>query len=713
MMVSLVALLALGPTAQSSPLAQESKLQNPLEVRAEAESVHSFLERLSKETGTTLKASPSIKDDLIVLYSDEPVYKTLDQIAKHFSWTWQKAPAGEYVLGQTSYQSSAEKQARDEQILLPYLRWQNEAKEALKLARNLSNADRERITTLSQELQKHYEDADEVNRKFDDALKKEWTAKFIKLENERQLLSRKLSLTWRASDEFVASLSRQQLLQLDEDGKIVAAYRPGRLQYSLPPNVLSALDDLVKSLPTVGFDTSSREEWQRAEILRNTWLNPISPEKIANVLFIVDPLSPIEPDSSSDYLPVRIAMRHVNGTPLGSDFLGARIWQDAEKAKEPPHTPDLLDEPTEMTDALKSAIAEAAARKGPLEVFRTSDSLSHPAQVKARIMIEIAKATKVDLISDCYDTSRWVSHTTFAITPPRKAFQEFTKEDEASWTFDQGWVSIRSKYWQLTRASTFSLEKLIKIRDLLRLNPLSFDSYAEAIAQGSIRQLRGTISKHLFYRSPLKLEPDRSPTTLHTLRLWGSLSRETRKSLLAGSTLRYGSLNPSQQSAVRLFILHTEDLPWTMAVDFMEEYPPEKEEVEWLKKNWKATLEQYRPIFDATEYLPQGISPDTEIGFRKSSIPAVVASNARGWSMSMSEVSAIGSGYLRPDSTEFLIVPTLQDLYTISVWTPEKIFGRQIALTHPAKGDPKPLSQLPEEIQTRVRDAMKKRSGGG
>lgn len=712
-MFTLLSVLMLTHAQQTSVLAQEPKLAKRIEVRAEAESIQSLLERLSNETGTSLKVIPSIKDDLVVLYSDEPVQTTLEQLAKHFSWTWQRTTNGEYLLTQTSIQATAEKQTREEQILLPYLRWQKEAREGLALAKTVTQADYDRVITLSQEIQKNYDDAEEMNRLGTDAQKKEWIAKFQKLEAEKAVLSRKVSATWHLADEFVAGLTRQQLLQFDEDGKITAAYRQGRLQLPLTPGVLQAIDALIRTLPTVEFDTSIKEEWHRAEILRTSWLSKLKPENVANVVMVVNPFMPIEPDSSPELLRVQISMRHTNGNSIGTDYVSKRLWQEPATPKEKPHQPDELDQPVEMTEGLKDALINKFAPKSPLEMFRRNDSPEHPAKWKAHALVELAKAAKFDLISDCYDTPRWVAVGSFAVTPARRALKEFTMEDGADWTFQHGWVSIRSKYWQLSRVTTYSFENLKRIRDLLRLNPLSLDSYAEAISLGTTRQLRGTIAKYLFRWSPLKLEPDRNPTTLHALRLWGSLTPNTRKRLLAGETLRYGSLSPAQQNAVRLFIIHTEDRPWTMAVDFMEGYPPEQEEVEWIKKNWKATIEQYRPMFDATEYLPQGISPDTEIGFRKSSIPAVVASNTNGWSMSMSELSAIVSGYLRPEGTETLIVQTLQDLYTVSVWTPEKLFGRQIVITQPGRGEPKPFGQLPEEVKKRVRDAVKKRNGGG
>lgn len=452
-MIAAIVCLGALVAARDSPLLHEPNLAHVITARAEAETVGEFLKRIGEETKVRLSASSGVADDVIILYAKAPAREVLDRIAMHFEWTWIEDDAG-FILVQSRAQRSKEVVDREELILRPYLRWQQRAKGYLK-TKNENHAE---LTSLIEQNRNLLDSYQEEYYSDDQVRRKAWSDKYRDLESKIAALARGLSPTWSVTDELIASLTKQDLLDLDRLSRLVFAAPNTSWQRPFKPNVSTVSRELLKawiSVPDSRLRGPEREYFDALD-WPHAWSENAG--EAVGVRVVLKPYSfPTTPDDR--YLPVEttLSLLGTNGSEFARAYMSDRLTRRraAVESARRPLTKDRFDELLRVSAQLKEANENDSKRllKGStLQQFLTSNSKVHPFAGTARIIVELATAAGVNIVSDCYQTRRWLSQRPVPLGTARGALDALARAMESEWTSDGDWVQVRSKYWQIMKS---------------------------------------------------------------------------------------------------------------------------------------------------------------------------------------------------------------------------------------------------------------------
>lgn len=255
------------------------------------------------------------------------------------------------------------------------------------------------------------------------------------------------------------------------------------------------------------------------------------------------------------------------------------------------------------------------------------------------------------------------------------------------------------------------------MRDLTLAEPTSFDAMATVATLLSDRQLNEAFTRagllQMWRDSIYRFER----SGIWALRFWGALSPVVRGRMLDGETLRFGSLTAAQKDALRMFVYLSDDRDYRTAIRPSDRgYGLDQQDADWLKSAWPGWSERSGLVdYEPTSQLPDGIPFDARIGMRQSIGNALEVRNDRGWSMTMTEPSAVTSGYYKNDrGTPWLVRPTKQHRRFFTVWlTPTLAKGLALSTYEKPTGEPRPYDQQAKELQERLEKAYKIRHGGG
>ncbi|MBX3118936.1 MAG: hypothetical protein KF784_07700 [Fimbriimonadaceae bacterium] len=713
-MITLVVVLTGLLTVQDSVLAREPKLKDTVELRSEAGSIGEFLTQVTAKTGVKLKASPTVRDDRLVLFALGPAHDTLERIAKHFDWTWEIDTDGTLTLTQTQAQRISEAKAREEQALIPLLRWQAEARKSLQ-SNVATEKDKEAFRLFVQRVMKHREGYNPV------AMEKEehsrWLQADVEINNERVRYIRLFNPANQAADAFAASLSRADLLRLDRDGKIVGAYYPGVILNPLLSNAqtqMGLLADRLSSLPT-NADGLSPEAQTELDLLKlRLPLNAFKADEIRNGLIEVRTEGPLHPLDPSGKIPQQVILIDRQGRPLYEERISSRSYKEETPLPKVVAQHPVLEARIDPSETLTGILQSWIESRTLLSRFRSSTTKVHPSAQLARLLVEIASSAKVNLVADCLDTEVWSASPKLPITMLRHAMEAFCIHAQADWDFDGAWISARTKYWQALRPQSVPTETLCKIRDLLAAAPAQLNAFADAAALVTYRQSRGAIASTLFASASRKgvaaytLE-FQYPHTFHFLRFLGMLSPAVRRQLLEGSTLSYGSLPPDQKEAIRLFLLHFSVQHWPM-MGYSSD--PASPDMRLLAQVWPDFDPKEATKAGPMELLKNGVPGGLSISLHRS--PAVAYEVRAGGSSAghvatenMLRMFALSEQYrqdYRLGQRDTMEVRSAQmDRYTFTLRpSARETIGMQLQFGQPGSGSFTPYSQLPEEFRKKL-----------
>lgn len=711
MLTACLAILA----AQASPLAGDPRLAATVEVRAEAESVSAVLASIEELTKTRLTASREIADDTVVLYAKAPAREVLDRIAAHFDWTWKKIEGG-YSLDQSGAQRDAERAACEDQVLRPYLKWQEAARAAVSARGQVSERIRQDLDELLETNRQHLEHYEAEYYSGDPIRRTAWSNRRAELDAKIAGIGRSLSPFWKLADEVVAGMSRQDLLDLDRLTKLVYAAPAGTLQRRIPNDAAKGLASEWLAVPDARLEGPERYVFDAMD-----WPYRL-PDRQGDALsvwvrFRLSNVRP-RPDEAHPFVETRLAFAGQGGITLAETWLDTRPPR-IERTQTPRTVPqDKFDEALRATEALTSA--NAADRQGflapsSLREFLRVGSDVHPYRSTAALMIEIAAAAGVNLVADCFEAASWQGQRAVPIGTARGAFSVIAAGSDSTWQGDGAWVAFRANNWQLRRASSIKMPLMKRVRDLAVREPLTLDSHAEIAIALTDRQIENPLMFSLT-RGMMPLLYSSNREKVWALRFWGSLSPAQRKGILEGQMISLGSLAAQQREALTMFLFLSDDRDLDAEVSTRDtEMGLETADAAWLDANWPQWRDQGFPgAVEPSAQLPNGVPRDALVGMGLVVADALEVSNGAGWSRTMSEANAVGSGYYKSEGvSDYLVRPTKHRRYRLTVrLSPALTKGTTLSFFDPPVGEPKPYSEQPAELQGRLERAHKIRRGG-
>ncbi len=705
---------------QQSPLFHEPKLAQEITARVEAETVGEFLARIGEETKTELRATPEIAEDVIILYAKAPAADILDKVAKHFDWTWEKDRES-YVLKQSEAQRKQELADQEELILRPYLRWQQRAKDALQVPSGASERSRQELVSLIEQNRQHSESYQEEYFSNDAVRRTAWSNKRAELDNKSAVLARALSPTWRVVDELIAGLTKQDLLDLDRLTKTVYAAPKGVWQKPFNVKATSATRDLLArwSAGPNARDGPDREFYRQIEwpMAREDGVHDVSGLRVVLKLTILRAM----PDAYSPNADATLALLGAAGSSFAQSTLNDR----------PPRLPretasvqsatvrDRFDAQLPINSSLgeaNEADSKGFLKRSTLQEFLSTSAKVHPARAMARLLIEASAAAGVDLISDCFESQTWSVPRPIALGTARGAFDALARTSDSKWKSDGRWVGFRTNYWQLKRLATLRPQLLYQVRDLTIKTPVTLDVIADVATLLTDRQLENTFVISTLLRDWRDAFHGSHREEVWALRFLGTLSPVVRKRMLDGEKLRYSGLSKKQKDALQTFVYLCDRSDFESELSASDtELGLDVPDIEWMRSAWPKWEEHdFRRDTEPSSQLPNGIPADAMIGLRHSVGSALEVSNGAGWSMKMTESSAIISGYYKnEDGSPYLVRPITQQRHFFTVWlTPEVTKGVTLSVYDKATGEAKPYDQQSSELRNRLERAYKIRHGG-
>jgi hypothetical protein len=599
-----MALLAAALLRVSGPaqLEDDPRLDQPVTVRAEAEGVGSLLDRLSEELGVTLRASNRLTGDLVVLCAKEkPAREVLTVLAQHFGWTWEKRESDDsYTLTQSDKARKEEEQQLEEIILRPYLEMQAAARAQLDAPKPDEQALRERI--------------DRADSKLAGLVRIDWPEdqrRREKLLDERAWLHAISDPLAAYGARLFSALSREELLALDRDTRLVYSTNPTSLQLPITGEVAGLADDLVERLvsdPGYGYSFGSYQKFLGRTPREAFLARDVRAVRVTFSARNVVAVFGIQPDAIIDV--------------VGRDGkVLARSWtyfvrEPQEKEPEPEvPKPTRLHTAREMTEPLVSAIEEAAygprAVRDAVRAFLNKNSNKDPLSGYGYVLSEAADWAGVSLVADAYDVQfGHFRYAHLAGNSPGAFLDSVASAVGAKWSLEGDWVRMRASDWPLARASTVPRKELFAARDAwAEEGGLGLDRLAKLVTGLTDRQASSAVL-HLFggitWATAVR---EGGGALLYVLRMWDALSPAERTSLLDGRAVAPTSLNARaaaylQEAVVRAWAADGPTLVTMMGASFFADDPDDAADMEWVERSGVRTWTSPGSGVEVTEVLP-------------------------------------------------------------------------------------------------------------
>ncbi len=715
MITSLLALVVLG----QSVLDGDPKLETKITMECPAQTVEDVLASVSEKVGERIYAAPAIRNDvLVLLVTERPAKECLQVISNHFSWSWERTSEGLKLTRTAKQEIDEEKAARDAQ-LLTYRNWRQKSIEALGVKNEGGDkAEYQQLLEENKDLLERY-DAEYYGE--DKKIRDKWIADRRRNEARRAELARRLSPQWRLFDQIVANLSDDDMLALDGARKVVISSRPTAWQKATPGSLSALVHDVIENVAqsSAQLDNPDRNERER-DFLLSAYQN-FKPANVGALRLVLKQDFNVEPTFPRQYPMGQLALLGTDGALLGQSYVSARYADDRQTPQLPKVEEDpALNVPLEETEWVRSA---KAAEKDPafwaeinaksLAEFIKPGSKAHPAKGAASVMIEVAKAANVNLVSDVYDRPNWNRAAPIPLGTKSLAFRQLAASISSTWQCESGWLRFRSRYWQFARRNSIPCDSLRGMRDVLVKDNFSLDALAACTLKVTNRQFWSPFLGVLIGLTDWAVV-DRSERPFYLLRFWGSTPESMKRNLLKGEMVRFGDLSREQQRNLSEFVFRQDEQRYDSRIGIGSSYGLDEEDVAWVKKNWPRLEESYAMADDEpSQILPSGIPASALVGVHESTGNALVVSRD-GWSMKMSEQMAIISGYYSPDG-RFQAIPTTESRMFFTVLpSPGWGYGLQMgAIRTPKDVKPMPYNDFPAEIKTRLDKALELRKSGG
>jgi hypothetical protein len=644
MIVTALAGLALAAPLQ---LSSDPLLEKRVTYSTATAPIREVLEELSAATGAKLRVVGAFSDDLVVLYvKDRPAHEVLSKIAAHFDWQWNKDEAG-YILGGKPGWETRYARGIDDSIY-------SLMKGAVEKARQWCDEVRQMDLGAVKEKSKHVSSAiEELYSKLtdDERANEAIYAQLEVLEAELEKLQELTNPSAMIANQLVSSLSQSTLLEIARRSRLVFSVVPTASQKPMPPNATSAAHNLVATI----IERNQMYEGQGDE-----YDSEYVPEKFtASDVFTVRvelTASLSELISGGTWNPgANIAVVGKSGKILwrgshsytsygNSQHLEELLtpihemedYEQSASERQPRGPVDALPAPFELDQEMNAAIASSSmgSNEPPKELLESMAKGSKVDFLALALKLGpmIAERAQVSFISDAYDYagSRWD-----AFLPGNtvgKMFDSFAHKVDGKWTYEDGWVAIRSNNSELRRAGTIPRTTLRKYRDLAAEQiGLTIDQVAQLAADLTDFQLS---SPALMTFASFEFFGGLSETaSTYGLRAIAAMNPMERRAIASGGAT-FGSLSPTVRNHIAEFLYRSgEDWSEFAALsefDFMSEIDLDlsDEEIEKRFRDrygslWESVED--RDDREITQILPKGPTGDTLIRADENHVEAIAA----------------------------------------------------------------------------------------
>ncbi|HWP31452.1 MAG TPA: hypothetical protein VNK96_07000 [Fimbriimonadales bacterium] len=575
-------------TVSQAQFQGDSRLEKPLDVRAEAEQLGTVIERISNDVNVKLYVEGSLRGDLVILYvKQRPASEILSTIAEHFGWKWEKEGDG-YRLFQPTESRAKEQRLLKEQILEPYKLAQQAAKKYLE---QVAKADKEK---LENELKLLDERMQTLRNEGD---RNAYLSVWHEYERIYQLLYPLNHLTLKA----FSSLSEQQLLELDSRSRIVLALRPSPAQHPLrdvQKEIEAAVQHLIEWRE--GIRKLLKERMQELRLQERS-VRSYSQKDVANIRIEIFR----EREMNEERFPyMRITLLDSEGYILhrANAYLNEVFLKYAPSIEAKAREKNRLDELRIESEDLRHP-----SERDKLEIrkeFFTIGNKRDPLAPWAHTFCEIAAAARINLIGDLYDLGGDLAWDTGYWFKPTKnnagmMLDELTSISGQTWRLEGEWVKLRHKKWALARFSTVPRNILFASRDtMLTKGGLALDDLAAIAAQLNDRQAESKVIRYA-----TKWHWPSGEQALYVLRLWNSLNNISRKALLGGEVIAFAQLPPQARRYYSEVVFRLGAFDFFFFIDSPD--PEVVEEMQFQKERWgyDETQAEDREI---TQRFPQG-----------------------------------------------------------------------------------------------------------
>lgn len=708
-MLSLLSIaLVLVQGAAPADLSADVRLNTPVTVELPIASMKEVVASLSKQSGVALRVQPELQEDLVSLYAKErPASEVLTMLAQHFGWQWVSSDSG-YRLEQPKEASRKESQELQDAIVAAYRAAREEARERLKKAQSL---DRE---AAQKELQALGEEMRQVGQS-DPARSTEIMRRIAELS---QLLDEETTLP----DLLLANLSDRDFLELENIGKIVFSTNPTRLQRRLPNGVSQGIPAFLNSI---------------ADTLRAKYPE-FDPRQITAIRFVVRrPTGGVFALAGlAESANVRIdvlgdgVVLHASSNAFAG-LMGAleRRQQEVPPTPVPQNLPEQLTRnwtpPASVKQLVLATRGEDMTSAG--ELF--SDMLSgtvDPLQPIGRVLVDIGKEARVSLISDLYDADLaglGLGQGNIAAETPAGMIHALAQAKDAEWSYDNGWVRIRSRNYPIKRAGTVPRSLLRPVlEERAKMGGLRFEVLASFLAKLTPLQLDSPVTAFAGMSMSGMMFGDGGPSRAAAAfcRFYDGLPFTLKESLKAGNPLTYGTLPPGSKTPLEQFLFLTEQPSVSLTT-----YADTASALQSLAMIVGGRGDS-RSDSEFSQRFPNGVPPGTQIFLEVGQVPGVAARlQADGFTLPMvtsPEGVGMALGFMGQDGPDIQIAykEAVLEQYRFRIaLSPNEIYtvnaGGGLA-------DPKveygPLDRLRPELQEQIRNAQRRagqigQGGGG
>jgi hypothetical protein len=488
---------------ESANLTSDRRLAARVEIRSDAETTPEVCARLSKETGVSLTAHPSLSNDLVVLYApNRPAAEVMKMLAEHFAWQWIKSGEG-YVLRQTApYEVQADAVIRDHALTKGRANV-HEARDALKAWAQVN------LRTEAQAVRR---------------LEQARESKELSDEQEQALVkhANRLNSMGPFATRVSASVSDNEILDLSRR-RLVYAANPTPYQRRLTPTMSAALQELLANMRLLQASMSASEKEQLRE--RGPTLLGVDTKEVASCRIVLS-----DPLTMELYLLDRDGFVLFGKSGYGGDT-PSREWSDEASTRL-------------VGDAVPDALT--ATVDGPGQVLM--DESSEPLRPVARHLTSSAKAAGVCMVADCFDLDAEHADWGQASSSLAATCESWSGATGRHWSYRNGWVTLRADDWRYARS--LQLPRAL-LRDWLKeerdAGGFTFTRTAELLTRISPEQSVSRVVADLF----------NTPRELHEVSMylfWNSLPASRRQSLMAGGAVTLGTLPRASAQFIKEFL---------------------------------------------------------------------------------------------------------------------------------------------------------------
>jgi hypothetical protein len=512
-----------------------------IDVRAVAVAAPELCARLSKSTGVPLRANDSLKEDLVVLYAPHrPASEVLRKLAKHFHWEWVKAADG-YELRPTADYPEFERRKLREEKLAWVIPFREEARAALTRYNALAPAkavsDAFKALTAEDELEKQ---AAARNQGSDFLMRTFATRNKLTLTDP---VSRFAALAQ-------ASLTDEQLLELAQH-PLVFSTAPKPLQLPFAGAVRLAASAIGPQIEQMRLATAKLPAKFAAQFpVGDLYLDTRS---IANVRLVM-----AEPGAYwVDILDAagRLVLFHAGTNLIDESFDDPNNEEQREIAERnrsryvgPALGATALDQPLPPSPGLESAAQQARAlirassTTGGTRLLTRQGVGVEPLTALARYPVELAVAANVCLVSDCYDSQLGGMEPWERPKTARRALDQWARNIGSTWSFEDGWVTLRSSRWASSRAAHAPREVAYEAMALYRRQwGITFEQQAAFASRLSPAQFESPLWRLVAW-------PPQIADSGMIERAWAAIDRGQRDQLRAGRAFALSQLAVSARS---------------------------------------------------------------------------------------------------------------------------------------------------------------------